>query len=93
MSEIIKPLTGEERVARIKDIRARKGHLLGQFATHVNPLKYSILVGAVDVYQAYPLCSDYSEDAQYVYKGVPNNSLRQISSSVSEFAGVVRQLP
>lgn len=95
MKEANSTATGDARRERIKDIRERKGHLLGRGIVVSgrnpgfvpgqpiqNPLKYSVLVqhlAGVD-------------DPGYVYKGIPETSVRQISSNESEYAQQQRRL-
>lgn len=93
MSEILKPLTGEDRIARIRDIRARKGHLLGCGVAFsitrgedgldeysVNDLKYSVP------------SRGYFGETVYVYRGVPEKSIRQRHARQSEFVEAGRPL-
>lgn len=104
MSETIQPLTGEERRDRIKDIRERKGHLLGRgiivsgnnpgFVPAMpleDPLKYSVLVRGTGEYQ-YPYSEHFGPEFGYVYKGAPDGAIRQAESSQSEYAELRRPL-
>lgn len=90
MSEFKSPLTGEERRARIRDIRERKGHFLGMgiidsgdksgYVTAypgIDPMKYSVPVQ--------PSYIDGCEEVIYAYKGIPRSSIRPVSPNISEF--------
>lgn len=87
MSEALSPLSGEERRERIRDIRARKGHLLGRgivvsgskpgFVPGLpseDPMKYSV-----------PYVDENGNTA-YKYRGKPASSIRPLPSNQSEFA-------
>lgn len=86
MSETIQPLTREERRERIRDIRARKGYLLGRgvvtgdsnpgFVPGVleDPMKYSTPYKDVD------------GNTAYKYRGKPASSIRTLPVDQSEFA-------
>lgn len=95
MSEVRKPITGEERIAKIQDIRTRKGHLLGKLATSEDRLKHSVLVaepsdkhGDMPTYYSEYFKSDFG----YVYKGVPSTAVRQADPDQSEYTTARRPL-
>ncbi len=92
MSEAIKRLTEDERRVKIQDIRERKGHLFGRgiiisgsnpgFVPGLPPIdemKYSVLVSGDDGFE-------------YVYKGVPETSVRHVPADVSEYTHKRRPL-
>ena len=95
MNEQLSELAHGERLERIRDIRERKGYLLGRGVliagntgfvsgyTIFDTMKYSVLVQG-----------GYLESDKYVYKGVPKTEIRQLPDEVSEFSEKqVRNLP
>lgn len=97
MSEFKSTLTGKERKARIRDIRERKGHLLGLinpkdsgYVPGVMPnrerMKYSVPIRPTYLDDKGNYYTLGSEEVAYIFKGVPPTSIRPGSPNVSEYA-------
>lgn len=86
MSEILKPSDRQERRERIKDIRERKGHLLGRglVASGSDP-GYVPAIPVIDGMKYSVPVRDVYGDVRYEDRGIPANSVRRIASSESEF--------
>lgn len=87
MSETIQPLTGEERRDRIKDIRERKGHLLGRgIIVSGNNTGFVPAIPLEDPMKYSTPYIDEDGNAAYKYRGKPASSIRTLPADQSEFA-------
>lgn len=86
MSESLSSLSREERQERIRDIRARKGYLLGRglVTSDSNP---GFVPGVIEDPMKYSTpYVDEDGNVAYKYRGKPVSSIRTLPANQSEFA-------